>query len=175
MRAGVFAEGKGVQLIEGELVEVEVQGTPHAVSVGLTQDVFSALFGAGHTVRVQLPLALGDYSQPEPDVAVVRGSRREYLEDHPSAAATMLVVEVSDSTLAFDREKKASMYARAGIQDFWIVNLVDRQIEVYREPLEVPGASSGWQYRTRILVPEGQAIAPLALPDQRVSAADLLP
>jgi Uma2 family endonuclease len=120
-----------------------------------------------------MPVALDDESAPEPDLAVVQGIRGAYRESHPAHAA--LVVEVADSSLDFDRERKGSLYARAGIQDYWIVNLVDRVLEVYRQPGPDRSAAYGWRYRSveRLALPD--AVAPLAFPSARIAVADLLP
>jgi Uma2 family endonuclease len=170
---GVLQEGDRVQLVEGELVTMPVQKSPHATSLGLLQDVLPPLFGAGYVVRIQSPLICGDFSEPEPDVAVVRGTRRDFAAEHPSAA--VLVIEVSDTTLAYDRARKASLYARAGVPDYWIVNLPERCIEVYRDPGPQPDAVFGAGYRTRLRVAGDELIAPLQMPDKSLEAASLLP
>jgi len=130
-------------------------------------------FGTGWDVRGQGPVALDDESEPEPDVAVVPGSFRDYATGHPSRP--VLVVEASESSLAFDRYHKGSVYARAGLADYWIVNLVDRVLEVYRDPVQDSAAAFGWRYRSlETLAPEA-SVAPLVLPSARIRVADLLP
>ena len=110
--------------------------------------------------------------EPEPDVAVVPGSFRDYAGGHPSQP--VLVVEVSDSSLALDREHKGSLYARAGIADYWIVNLVDGALEVYRAPSPDPAASFGWRYRSGETLGPEASISPLVLPSVRIRVSDLL-
>jgi Uma2 family endonuclease len=123
-------------------------------------------------VRGQGPLALDEESEPEPDLAVVPGSFRDYRSAHPSRPA--LVVEVAESSLLLDREHKGSLYARAGLADYWIVNLSERRLEIYREPAPDAGAAFGWRYRS-VIVPEADAwVSPLARPSARVRVADLL-
>jgi Uma2 family endonuclease len=162
-----------VQLVEGEIVAMPPQREPHIVSVGLAGDALAAAFGDGFHVRVQGPLGLAERSEPEPDLAVVPGQRRDYLAAHPSSA--VLVVEVADSTLAYDRRQKASLYARHGIQEYWIVNLQERVLEVHRDPMRDPTAVYGASYRFReVILAEGQ-IAPLAAPNRQVKVTDLLP
>src|SRR5688572_15390783 len=135
--AGLFHDRR-VELIEGEVVDMPPQKNAHYTAILLVQRALEKAFGTNHTVRVQGPLDLGERSQPEPDLAVVPGSPRDY-QDHPKTA--LLVVEVSDTTLAFDRERKAKLFAKAGIPEFWIINLVDRVVEVYRTPsLELGGS-----------------------------------
>ena len=119
-----------VQLIGGEIVEMTPQGNRHCVAVGLIEEALRTAFGANHWVRVQMPLALLDDSEPEPDLAVVFGSPREWAEQPRGA---LVVVEVSDATLTFDVRRKASLYASGGIDDYWVLDLGERQLLVHRE------------------------------------------
>ena len=130
--AGMFRPGERLELLDGKLVVREPQGSLHATAVGLIEDALRACFGSGWVVRVQMPIALDDESEPEPDVAVVAGARRDYELSHPARPA--LVVEVSESSLGQDRGDKAGLYARAGVPEYWIVNLVSRCLEVRRDP-----------------------------------------
>src|SRR5207247_10672957 len=118
-------------------------------------------------------VALDDESEPEPDVMVVAGQIRGHRDAHPERAA--LVVEVALSSLAFDRRHKGSLYARAGVADYWIVNLVDRVVEVRRRPAPDPGADFGAAYQDIELARPGATLTPLAKPAARVAVADLLP
>lgn len=172
---GVLQDGERVELIEGELLAMPVPKPPHAASLVLTHETLTQVFGAGFHVRIQSPLALGEYSEPEPDVAAVRGRARDYANDHPTPADTVLVIEVSDTTLRYDRGRKASLYARVGISDYWILNLQERCIEVMRDPVPMEGTPYGAEYSTRFSVPGDGEVAPLAAPDYPVKAADLLP
>lgn len=122
------------------------------------EDVPRAVLGPGWLVRSQGPIALDDDSEPEPDVAVTRGSRRDYSRRHPSRPA--LVVEVAESSLSVDREYKGSLYARAGLDDYWILNLVDRVLEVYRAPVADPSAPFGWRYASNEVLALEMAVAP---------------
>src|SRR5215469_6068734 len=128
---GVF-QGEPVELIDGRLVVAEPQGSYHASTIGVVGDVLRSALPSGWLVRIQMPVALDDESEPEPDLAVVPGAWADYRTSHPSRP--VLVVEVAESSLSFDREDKGSLYARAGVRDYWIVNLVDRTLEVYRDP-----------------------------------------
>ncbi|HEY7059846.1 MAG TPA: Uma2 family endonuclease [Chloroflexota bacterium] len=170
---GVLRPDERVELIEGEIIAMPPQLGPHATGVCLALDVLRAIFGTGFTVRIQMPLALGQYSEPEPDVAVVAGSPREFVKDHPTSA--LLVVEVSDSTLRFDREVKSSHYAAAGIPHYWLVNLVDRQLEMHREPGSLPDARYGFGYRTRTIALPGETVDAPAPAAARLAVDDLLP
>jgi Uma2 family endonuclease len=168
---GVF-EGDPVELIAGQLIVAEPQGSYHATAVGVVDDVLRAILPPGYIVRAQMPLALDDESAPEPDLAIVSGTRAEYRRAHPSRPA--LVVEVADSSLDFDREHKASLYARAVIEDYWVVNLIDRVVEVYRHPRPDASALYGWRYRSVERLAPPAVVAPLALPSMRVAVGDLL-
>src|SRR5262245_42643802 len=117
---GFFRPGDPVELLAGHLLVSEPQGSRHYTAVGLVEDALRAAFRSWWLVRSQGPIALDDDSEPEPDVAVMFGARRDYSREHPSRPA--LVVEVAESSLAFDREHKGSLYARAGVADYWILN-----------------------------------------------------
>ena len=112
-------------------------------------------------------------SEPEPDVAVCVGSPRDYVAGHPSRP--VLLVEVDGASLAFDREHKGSLYARAHVPDYWIVNLVDRVVEAHREPTPSAEAPYGWRFGTRRRLGAGDGVSPLAAPRARIPVADLLP
>ena len=170
---GVFQPGEPIELIGGQLMVCEPQGSGHFTAVGLVDDTLRAAFGPGWVVRAQGPLALDDESEPEPDVAVAPGSRRDYLRSHP--ALPVLAVEIAESSLSFDRRQKGSLYARAGLGDYWIVNLVDRVLEVYRRPLADPAAPYGWRYAEVQTLRPGETVSPLAAPAARVPVDDLLP
>jgi Uma2 family endonuclease len=137
---GAFRPGERLELVGGALVVREPQGGPHATAVGLAEDALRQVFGAGWTVRAQSPIALDEDSEPEPDIAAVPGSRRDHRRAHPSHP--VLIVEVADSSLAFDRGEKA----RAGVADYWILNLGEQALEVYREPVAAPHARYGHRY-----------------------------
>jgi Uma2 family endonuclease len=167
-----FFRGQKVELIEGELMVASPQKSLHSAVVDLVDDVLTLAFGRGYSVRCQLPLDLGQPTEPEPDAAVVVGGPRQYLAAHPTSAE--LIVEVAESSLDYDRDRKGSLYACAGIRDYWIVNLVDNQVEVYRDPVADPQAPRGWRYSSRTDLRTG-SVSPLALPQAAVAVADLLP
>ena len=170
---GVFRPGEHLELLDGHLIVSEPQGTLHTTAVGLIQDALRLCFGTGWTVRCQMPIALDDESEPEPDLAVVSGTWNDYVAAHPARPA--LLVEVAESSLGADRGTKAALYARAGVADYWILNLVDRVLEVCRDPVTAAVQSSGWRYREITIVRPGAAVAPLARPDGRVEVAAILP
>ena len=165
--------GEPVELIGGQLVVAEPQGSYHATAIGAVDDALRAALPPGWVVRARMPVALDDESEPEPDLAVVPGERADYRADHPARPA--LVVEVAESSLAFDREDKGSLYARGGVGDYWIVNLVERVVEVYRDPGPDPTAPYGWRYRAVERLGPAAVVSPLALPSMRLAVSDLLP
>lgn len=168
---GVFQPGDPIELIGGELVVAEPQGAPHYTSIQKTARVLERAFGPSWNVRTQGPMGLDEESEPEPDVAVVPGEPDDYGTSHPSRAD--LVVEVSESSLAFDRGHKGSVYARAGILDYWIVNLVDRVVEVYREPAPDAAAPFGARYARREALDPSRQVSPLAAPHVSIHVRDL--
>lgn len=170
---GFFQSGDPIELLGGQLIVAEPQGSHHFAVIRAVEEALRVAFGVGWDVRVQGPVALDDESEPEPDVAVVPGSFRDYVAAHPSRP--VLVVEVSESSLALDRHHKGSIYASAGLDDYWIVNLVDRVLEVHRNPGPDPTASFNWRYQSVEALERGASVSPLARPGARIHVADLLP
>ncbi len=164
--AGAFHPMARLQLIQGEIVEMPPQSAGHATGVRRLQKALEQVFGEGYDIRPQLPVALSDDSEPEPDVAVVRGSLEDFRHRHPTRP--VLVVEIADSTLRFDKRRKRDMYAAAGVPEYWILNLVDEALEVYRDP---HGATYGTTLR---LLPD-ESVSPLAAPGHDLLVRDLLP
>ena len=169
---GVFV-GERLELLDGVLVVREPQGSAHAAIVMQIGQVLATAFGPGWHPRLQAPLALGENSEPEPDIAVVVGAPLDYVVAHPSTA--VLVVEVADSSLRLDRRFKAAMYARAGLREYWIVNLVDHTVEVHREPQPTTDAADEWSYRSVDVLRPPASVTPPAAPSAQVPVADLLP
>jgi Uma2 family endonuclease len=131
---GILRENEPLELLNGELIFVSPQGPAHASRIMALQELLSQLYAPLGKVRVQLPLAAGDDSLPEPDLAVVRGRAADYVERHPSGADTLLVVEVAKTSLAVDRAK-APIYARAGVQTYLLLDLASSTVEVRERPL----------------------------------------
>src|SRR5438876_3640550 len=170
---GAFEDGDPVELIGGQLIVAEPKGSEHATGVEMADDALRAALPAGWTVRVQDPLALDDESAPEPDIAVVRGSRADYRHAHPARPA--LIIEIAESSLVFDRTEKGSLYARAGIVDYWVVNLVDRVLEVYRDPGADVTAPYGRRYLSVERFTPPSSVAPIGVPATPIPVAALLP
>ena len=173
IECGIFMPGDRVELIAGALLVAEPQGSRHASTLSVVADALRAVFGAGWYVMVQLPIALDDDSEPEPDVAVVPGAPRDYRDGHPSRP--VLVVEVADESLRGDRGRKGSLYARGGVADYWIVDVAGGALEVYRRPSPSPIAPLGWTYADRQRLGAGETVSPLAAPGAVIAVADLLP
>jgi Uma2 family endonuclease len=170
---GVFTSDDRIELIDGLLIVAEPQSAYHYGAIRLVERALTQAFGEGWDIRSQGPIALDDTSEPEPDVAVVRGTLRDYLTAHPTDP--VLVVEVALSSLTLDRRYKSSLYARAGRPEYWILNLVDRVLEVRREPARSATMPYGWDYRIVEIVRPGERVTPLAAPGASVAVADLLP
>jgi Uma2 family endonuclease len=171
-KAGLF-QNRSVELIEGEVIDMSPIGSRHATANTIAARAIESFFGDRYFVRWQMPLDGGPYSEPEPDIAVIEGSPRDYIDRHPSTAA--LIVEVADSSLSFDRNEKASLYARLGILDYWIINLVDNHLEVLREPQPLNTARYGFDYRERQILYRDETITPVAEPQIMIRVGDVLP
>jgi Uma2 family endonuclease len=169
---GAF-EGEPLELIGGQLIVAEPKGSEHAAAVDMAYLALLSAIPAGWTVRGQNPLALDDESAPEPDLAVVRGSPSDFRHAHPTRPA--LVIEVAESSLRFDRVTKGSLYARAGIGDYWIVNLIDRGVEIYRDPGPDLTAPFGWRYTSVNRFRPGDSVTPVGVPAAPLAVAALLP
>jgi Uma2 family endonuclease len=169
--AGLFGRGERVELLEGQIISVTPRQSPHSACIGLIDGALRQAFGPSYWIHVQLPLIVDPDSEPEPDLAVVPGSPRDYVHDHPHTA--VLVVEVADSTLAKDRTYKTRIYARAGIQEYWIVNLAERCVEVCRDPMISSGQAGS--YRSSQKLGPSDRLAPLAAPEAIIPVTELLP
>jgi Uma2 family endonuclease len=133
IQAGILTDDDSVELLEGWLVFKMPKNPPHRVTTRLVRTALENILPAGWYVDSQEPITLSN-SEPEPDIVVVRGDTRQYLDRHPGAEDIALIIEVSDTTLQRDRTVKKRIYARAGISIYWIVNLVEEQVEVYSQP-----------------------------------------
>jgi Uma2 family endonuclease len=173
IEVGVLGPADRVELLAGEIIQVTPQNSLHASGMQLAEETVRMAWRPGVVVRSQLPLALGNDSEPEPDVAIVPGQPRDYAHAHPTSA--LLVIEVSDTTLSYDRNHKAYVYATAQISEYWIVNLLDRRIEIYRDPLADSGAPSGAAHASRTVARPGELVIPIALPETPIAVDDLLP
>jgi Uma2 family endonuclease len=160
---GVF-EGRRAMLIDGVILEQGPMDPPHAITLGLVEEALRTALGSGWWLRQQSPLILGQDTDPEPDLAVVPGRPRDYA-GHPTTAD--LLVEVADSSLNFDTNEKRLIYARAGIPDYWVVDINGRKLLLYRAP-------QAGDYANQQAFGPGDTVSPLAVPAAIVQVADLL-
>ncbi|HEY0783616.1 MAG TPA: Uma2 family endonuclease [Thermoanaerobaculia bacterium] len=163
---GFFHPEERIELVDGVILEMTPQSSGHAAGVVFAQAALQPLYRDGFHIRSQLPLALGLDSEPEPDLAVIPGPPGDYVAAHPQTA--VLVLEVADSSLLHDRNSKASLYARAGIPEYWLLNLVDWSLEVGRTPLD--GRYTSWT-----VLREGDSVSPLTHAAVAIPVASLLP
>ncbi len=159
---GIF-EGRRAMLIDGVILEQGPMNPPHAITLGLVEEALRTAFGTGWWLRQQLPLILGLDTDPEPDLAVVPGRPRDYVQ-HPTTA--VLVVEVADSSLDFDTNDKRLLYARAGIREYWVVDINGRNLLIFRDP-------QAGDYTTHQMLGSVDTVTPLATPGM-IRVADLL-
>lgn len=167
---GLF-EGKRVELIEGEVIEMSPMSPLHFASGDDLHSLLRRALPKGYWARFQGPLSLGE-SEPEPDISVVRGSPDDYPDAHPDTA--LLVVEIADTSLHYDRTDKQSLYAKAGIPEYWIVNLREKQLEVYREPAPDPTARFGYAYQQQQILTPRERVQLTAIPEVSLSVRRIL-
>ncbi|GMU51934.1 MAG: hypothetical protein AMXMBFR33_10800 [Candidatus Xenobia bacterium] len=168
---GIFGSDERVELIEGEILPLSPQNKPHAGSVTRATRTLVRRFSETHDVRVQLPLDLGEHSQPEPDFALVPLGATEAATLHPTSAD--LVLEVAHSSLSYDRREKSSLYARYGIPELWVLDVQARRLFVYRQPGEDSDAPFGWSYQRQETLSEEEQVKPLRL-EGAVTVRELL-
>jgi Uma2 family endonuclease len=167
VKEGVIAEDDHVELLEGVIVAEPPQDPPHATDTTLVAEALRRAVRGRALIRVQMPLVVGQYSVPEPDIAVVPGTVWDYRRAHPTTA--LLVVEVAASSLPKDRLSKSRIYAAAGIPEYWLINLCDDCVEVFRQP-----DTSAHHYASRAVAHRGDRLSLVALPDTHVGVGELL-
>jgi len=165
--AGIFKPGDRVELIEGEIIEMSPIGSSHASRVKRLNALFSRRLGKRAIIQVQDPVVLNRSSEPQPDLAVLKPRADFYAARHPQPDDTLLVVEVSDTTRDFDRKVKLPLYARTGIREVWIVDLIDETIHVHRNPV-------GAWYRDVTQAQRRQRVALAAFPKLMFRVRDIL-
>jgi Uma2 family endonuclease len=170
IEADVRTEDDRFELLEGRVVTKDPLSPIVAVSIGVLHERLRLVLPAGWHIREQSAITTAD-SGPEPDLAIVRGARRDYTDRHPGPEDIAILIEVAESSLAQDRELKGRLYGRAGLAAYWIVNVIDRQIEVYSDPTgpdPSPGYRARRDYRGSDVIPlqiDGHEVAQLALSD----------
>ena len=165
---GILHHTERVELLDGEIIVMAPIGIPHATGVRRMERVLHQALGDTAAISVQNPVRLDDHSEPEPDIALLRFREDDYATAHPGPADTLVVVEVSDSTLDFDRGVKSKRYAAAGIPEMWVMNLPGDCLD----RLDQPGPAG---YARHTVFRRGDKISPAALPDLELAVADLLP
>lgn len=165
---GAIGPESRVEFVEGEIIEKMGQNFPHIETLGAVAEALRIAFGSAFHVREARPIRI-ETSEPEPDVSVLSGHPHDYHGRHPEPEEMALLVEVSDTTLAYDRARKAALYARGGVAEYWIVDLNGRHLIVHRGPL----ADGGWT-EIRTLGP-GEYVAPLSVPESSIAVAEILP
>jgi Uma2 family endonuclease len=162
-----------VMLIKGEIFTMPAPKPPHDEGLSLTQEFLRGAFSIGHFVRNQQALDVGRDSDPLPDLAVVAGSIRDLHGRMPSTA--VMVVEIADTSLFLDTTTKAELYATAGVPEYWVLDVANRQLHVFRDPVPLPEGLGATAYRTHTAHDEAATVAPRAAPSATVRVADLLP
>ncbi len=167
LETGILSEDARVELIEGEIVDMAAIGIPHAACVDRLNRFLNRLLPEDVIVRVQNPIYLNQRSQPQPDLALLREQDYARREHHPGPGDVLLVIEVSDTTLAFDRKVKVPLYARAGIPEVWVVNLQEDSVEVYSRP-------DGGAYQEHQQLQRGQSVPIPGFTDLALAVDDVL-
>ena len=182
---GIIDPDEKVELIEGQIIKKPVKGTPHSAAVARTDNLLRNRLGERVLVRLQDPVRLDDYSEPEPDIAVVMPDPLYYEDHHPTPGEVYLIIEVAvsgacrvlqdksmwktpkDTTLRSDRELKAKVYAKSGIADCWVLDVNNRQLYVFREP-------SHQGYQSQVILEDEGIISPLAFPKVAIAVSAML-
>lgn len=166
---GILHADERTELIAGQILFMAAKGTSHVLTLRLLAIAFDdQLAHQPFFISTQDPIQLDDYSEPEPDLAIIRGTILDYADQHPQARDIVLIVEVADATLKYDTETKVQLYAQAGIADYWVVDLKNRQLHVFRNP-----TATG--YTSHLILTEPHLMTPLALPHITLSLTDMLP
>ena len=165
--AGVFPPGHRVELLEGEIIDMMPIGPFHSGVVNTLADYFSTQHNGRWLVTNQNPVRLNRHSEPQPDIVLVRRVPGNYRDRHPAPRDVLLLIEVADSSLDYDRGDKLAAYGKAGIEEYWLVNLPEQCLEVYREP-HYTG------YASVVILKPGDTASPAAFPDVKLDLAELL-
>jgi Uma2 family endonuclease len=166
--AGIFEPGERVELLAGKIIWMIAKGTAHRSAVGRTDKLLQNLLANRAWIAVQDPVKLNERSEPEPDIAVVKIDPLDYADHHPTPSEIYLIIEVADSSLKLDTEIKAQAYSQAGIKDYWVLDVVNRELIILRNPAE-----SGYQNQETIA--ENEIVSPLEFPDLQITVSQMLP
>jgi Uma2 family endonuclease len=166
--AGIFGVDERVELLAGNIIWMIAKGTAHRSAVGRTDKLLQNRLGNRAWVSIQDPITLNEQSEPEPDIAVVKVDPLDYADHHPAPSEVYLIIEVANSSLQLDCETKAKAYSQAGITDYWVLDVVNRQLHVFREPTQTG-------YKNIVILAEDATISPLAFPDVQILISEMLP
>ncbi|MFK0731139.1 MAG: Uma2 family endonuclease [Gloeotrichia echinulata HAB0833] len=166
--AGIFGGDERVELLAGKIIWMSAKGTAHRSAVARTDRLLQNSLRNLALICVQDPVKLNERSEPEPDIAVVKVDPLDYADHHPTPGEIYLIIEVADSSLKVDCETKAQAYSQAGIRDYWVLDVVNRQLHIFREPTE-----DG--YQNEMILGENGTISPLQFPDLQIAIFDMLP
>lgn len=165
---GLLDRQERTELIAGQITLMAAKGTPHVTALYLLANILRDRLGNQALIRTQDPIQLDDFSEPEPDLVIVRGTVLDYAEQHPRPEDIDLIVEIADSTLKQDCEIKDKLYAQAGIADYWVLAVKSRQLHIFRKPI-----ASG--YTEHLILSEPNQAAPLAFPEIVIALSSILP
>jgi Uma2 family endonuclease len=165
---GILSPTERTELVNGEIIKMVAKETAHTSAVLIVQDVFKERLGRQVFVKSQDPIRLFDDSEPEPDVAVVKRDPLAYSTHHPLPAEVLLLIEAADSSLKYDLETKAILYARAEISEYWVLDVLERQLHVFRQPHQ-------GRYQSQTILAETLEVTPIAFADCAIAIQDLLP
>ncbi|MBE9199816.1 MULTISPECIES: Uma2 family endonuclease [unclassified Nodularia (in: cyanobacteria)] len=166
--AGIFGADERVELLEGKIIWMIAKGTAHRSAVGRTDKLLQNRLGNRAWVSIQDPIQLNERSEPEPDIAVVKVDPLDYADHHPTPPEVYLIIEVANSSLKLDCETKAKAYSAAGITDYWVLDVISRQLHVFREPTQEG-------YKNVVILAEDATISPLEFPDLQMMVLEMLP
>ncbi|AFY60292.1 Uma2 family endonuclease [Synechococcus sp. PCC 6312] len=167
IEAGILASDERVELIQGQLYKMTAKGTAHSAAVTRIDRIFSQQLANQALLRLQDPVQLSDFSEPEPDIAIVKVDPLDYEDHHPTPAEIFLLIEVADSTLRRDRDLKVPVYGQSGIREYWILDVQQRCLYVFRQP-----SPSGYQDEQQLT--EQDTVTPLAFPNCRIAVKAFL-
>lgn len=165
--AGILSEDDRVELLDGEIIEMSLIGSRHAACVDRLNNYLNGLSNQRFIVRVQSPIRLDDYSEPQPDITLLRVRSAFYAQAHPTPTDVLVVIEVADTSVELDRQVKLPLYAQAGIEEFWLVNLPDNTVEFYAEPL-------GSSYRAMKTFGRGETFDSRMIPNLQPGVDEIL-
>ncbi len=167
---GILDPSQRTELIAGQIILMTSKGTPHVLTLRLLATAIENALGDRSAVFVstQDPIRLDNFSEPEPDIALVKGTILDYAEAHPGAEDIYLVIEVADSTLKQDCEVKDKLYARSSIAEYWVIDIKNRQVQIFRDPTPTG-------YGSQLILTETHSVSPLAFPEMILAIASILP